>query len=95
MDEAEILLIEVGKQHHVADAAAAAVRSPFPGRFGFDRDHGRWMWSKAGQRWILARAQTASPVMSILIATKTHFTAAFGQNGQKTCPKQACARLRG
>ena len=40
MDLAEILLIEVRKQHHVADAAVAAVRGALPCRFGLDGNHG-------------------------------------------------------
>ena len=39
VNQAEITLIEVGKQHHVANAAVTTVGSATPGRLGFDWNH--------------------------------------------------------
>jgi len=39
VDFAEILLIQIGKKHHLANTAITAVRGAFPGRFNLDGDH--------------------------------------------------------
>ena len=39
VDFAKVLFVQVGKKHHVADAAVAAVRGAFPGRVNLDGDH--------------------------------------------------------
>jgi hypothetical protein len=40
VDEVEVVLVQVGEQHHVADAAVAAVGGAAPGGLGLDGDHG-------------------------------------------------------
>jgi hypothetical protein len=39
MNQVEVFLAQIGKQHHVSDATVAAVGCAAPGCFGFDGNH--------------------------------------------------------